>query len=217
MIELPSIAYLWRLFATCNNVKQLTIACNQSHKRQQHQKPITTTGNHHFCYVDDEDDGLSSIEIAHCASHEPLYPVSMTALPIAALTYLKLSLADMYRDHYRIGGAASFPNIFSCCPNLQHLYLDSLDNIFHAHAIYEAYQNCPQLENVIVSPLAEIPTGIVIPFDDGNGNSSFSLNKDKSDNTNDIGVFSAASIKSNFMGGKSSKHSSSSSSFCSSQ
>ncbi|KAG2224355.1 hypothetical protein INT45_006755 [Circinella minor] len=214
VIELPSIAYLWRLFSTCNSVKRLTIVCNQSHRGQQHQKTVTSTENYHFCYVNDEYDGLSSIEIAHCVSHEPLYPVSMTALPLTSLTYLKLSLPDMYRDHYRIGGAASFPDIFPCCPNLQHLYLDSLDNMFHAHAIYEAYQHCSQLENVAVSPLAEIPTEIIIPFDDGNSNSNISLNKDKSDNDNSNTLFPVASISNNFfMGRKSSKHSSSSSAF----
>ncbi|KAI9264202.1 hypothetical protein BDA99DRAFT_559491 [Phascolomyces articulosus] len=164
VIEFPSIAYLWRIFSACNNVKQLTIICNQSH--QQSQRMITTMSN--YCYDNDLiDDTATPIEIAHCVSHEPLYPISMTALPMVSLTYLKLSLPDVYKHHYRIGGAAAFPNIFPCCPNLQHLYMDTLDNIFHAHAIYEAFQHCPRLENIIVSPLAEVPPGIVVQFNEG--------------------------------------------------
>ncbi|KAI8141368.1 hypothetical protein BJV82DRAFT_618928 [Fennellomyces sp. T-0311] len=134
MIEFPSIEFFARFFLSCKGLKQLTFVCNRWHQQGD-------------CY-----------EMTRSVSHEPLYQVSVAALPMLSLTYLRLSLPDIFHDHHPTG--TTFPNIFPSCPNLRHLFMDSLDSIFHAHAIHEAFHHCHQLQDAIVSPLAELPPTI---------------------------------------------------------
>ncbi|KAI9493842.1 hypothetical protein BDB00DRAFT_821803 [Zychaea mexicana] len=151
-VDIPSIQYLGNVLFASKNAKRITLICNRWHRQQ----IATAKGCRKAMNDHDEEKG---IEITHCVSHEALYHISTKSLPILSLTYLKLSLPDMYKHHYPFGGKA-FPNIFPSCPNLQHLYMDSLDNIYHAQAIYEAFHYCRQLQHAIVSPFAEMPSGI---------------------------------------------------------
>ncbi|KAI9244359.1 hypothetical protein BDA99DRAFT_610163 [Phascolomyces articulosus] len=124
-----------------------------------------------------------------------IYPVYLPAkqdLPKAGLpylTYLKLAApAD-----FQIDGGRSLPGVFSQCPNLRHLFLDTFMLTHNGSRIIdEVLTFCPYILNFVVSDNAQVPMTFTTAYnnndnddDDENGWVTFYDNSssNKSENT----------------------------------